>query len=71
MRKSASSSRCDARRQNVERRDCDAEARATKMEDVTTDENNRRILRRLKENDPDFDKLWVRKERRRGDASLS
>ena len=39
--------------------DYDAAARTIKIRDITSDEINRKILRRLKENDPTFDKLWV------------
>ena len=37
----------------------DRRSRTVKVEDITTDDTNRDILRRLKENDPDFDELWV------------
>ena len=39
--------------------DYDAAASAIKIDDITTDETNREILRKLKENDPEFDNLVV------------
>ena len=39
--------------------DYDATASAIKIEDITTDETNREILRKLKEYDPEFDQLVV------------
>ena len=39
--------------------DYDAAASTIKLEDITTDRTNREILRRLKDNDPNFVKLWV------------
>ena len=41
------------------RYDYDAAVGTVKIEDITRDEGNRNILRRLKENDPNFDELWV------------
>ena len=49
--------------------DYDAVARAVKIEDITTDEQNRNILRKLKANDPDFDKLLVDDTRGSGSGS--
>jgi hypothetical protein len=52
--------------------DFDAVARTIKIEDITADEVNREILRRLKENDPEFDWIVVsrnRVSRSRGDAA--
>ena len=43
----------------MEGHDYDALASTVKIEDITTDDVNRDILRKLKENDPNFDKLWV------------
>ena len=34
-------------------------ASAVKIEDITSDETNQEILRKIKENDPEFDTLWV------------
>ena len=39
--------------------DFDAAASAIKIEDITRDENNRNILRKLKANDEEFDDLVV------------
>ena len=39
--------------------DYDAAASTVKINDITSDDTNRDILRRLKENDPDFDMLEV------------
>ena len=39
--------------------DYDAAARTIEIEDITSDEVNRNVLRRLKENDPDFVKVVV------------
>ena len=39
--------------------DYDAAVRIVKIEDIATDEINQEILRKLKENDPEFDKLCV------------
>ena len=35
------------------------DASTVRIEDITTDPYNRDILTSLKENDPDFDELWV------------
>ena len=43
--------------------DYDAAAATIKIEDITTDKINRKILRQLKENGPDFDKVWVMSNR--------
>ena len=43
--------------------DYDAAASTIKIEDITTDEINREILRKLKGNDPTFEKLRVYEER--------
>ena len=48
---------------NMDGYDYDAAASTIKIEDITTDEDNQNILRRLKGNDPDFDKLWVTSSR--------
>ena len=40
--------------------DYDAAARNIKIEDITSDDTNRSILRKLKENDTEFDKLYMR-----------
>ena len=37
----------------------DALASTIKIEDITSDELNQNILRRLKDNDPSFDELWI------------
>ena len=37
----------------------DALARTIKIEDISPDEGEQEILRRLKNNDPTFDKLWI------------
>ena len=37
----------------------EALARSIKIEDITSDEDNQNILRRLKENDPDFDSFRI------------
>ena len=42
--------------------DYDAAARTVEIEDITSDAINREILRKLKDNDPNFDKLWVRED---------
>ena len=39
--------------------DYDAAAATVAIEDITRDATNREILRRLKENDPEFHMLWV------------
>ena len=39
--------------------DYEAASRTVKIDDITSDFTNQSILRKLKENDPDFDKLWV------------
>ena len=43
----------------MERYGYDAAARIIKIEDITTDKIDRKILRKLKENDPGFGRLWV------------
>ena len=42
--------------------DFDAAAGTIKIEDIKTDDVNREILRKLKENDPNFDKVYVRNQ---------
>ena len=42
--------------------DYDAASSTVKIEDIVGGETKRQILRKLKENDTDFDELWVRKE---------
>ena len=37
----------------------DALANTIKIEDISPDEGEQDILRRLKNNDPTFDKLWI------------
>ena len=39
--------------------DYDAAARTVKIEDITSDETNRKILRQLNEDDPEFDRLCI------------
>ena len=39
--------------------DYDAAASTIKIEDITSNKINRDILRRLKEDDPEFDEVWV------------
>ena len=46
----------------MEEGDYEVAAGAINMEDITSDEDNQDILRRLKENDPDFEMLWVMDE---------
>ena len=43
--------------------DYDAAESTIKIHEITTDETNREILRRLKENDPDFVGMWVKDDR--------
>ena len=43
--------------------DYDAAASTIKVEDITSSETNRRILRSLKVNDPSFDELWMTSSR--------
>ena len=42
--------------------DYDAAASTVKIEDITNDEIQQGDSSQLKENDPDFDKLWVREQ---------
>ena len=49
--------------------DYDAAARTVEIEDITSDRRNREILRHLRENDPNFDELWLRGSSR-GGASM-
>ena len=39
--------------------DYDAAASTIRVEDIAADETNRKILRKLKENDPEFGTLWI------------
>ena len=43
--------------------DYDVAARTVKIEDITSNETNRNILRQLRENNPDFGRLWVSSRR--------